>query len=99
MKTQKIIKKFREIGLTTKITIQDINHISVHIEKNRLDDPDLERILKAFPTKKFNLSIKTNKDNLCLEISKVPQMAKMKFPSFPPLRMHRHYDSCGPRFF
>ncbi|WP_344827962.1 hypothetical protein [Chryseobacterium ginsenosidimutans] len=76
MKTGKIIRKFHEIGLSVGIKIESENRIRVDILKKHLDDPDLERILKAFPTKKYNITIKTSKDNLVLEISKIPSIRK-----------------------
>lgn len=94
MKTQKIIKKFKEIGLETKITVQDRDRISVDIIQRSLADPDMERLLKAFPSKKYNVTVKAVQNSLTIEIFKIPQ--RLKFRSCGPLMRRNEPGDCFP---
>ena len=99
MKTQKIFKKFKELNLTSKITLQSDHKVSADINKSSLSDSDLERILRVFPPKKYNISIKTGEGKMILEIDKVQKFNHFMDCGFPPLTGFFPRDRHSRRIF
>lgn len=71
MKTQKILKKLKELNLTSTITLQENNKILADVRGSSLNDGELERIVRVFPPKKYNTIVRMGKDKMVLEITKI----------------------------